>query len=232
MNIQEFIQQCQNKQIQLDAQQLHQFEQYANYLVVENEKINLTAITEISEIYEKHFYDCLLISNVIKDYQSICDVGSGAGFPGVVLAIANPQCHFTLIEPLNKRCQFLFRLVEKLGLTNVDVVNIRAEEAKQYRESFDVVTARAVANLSMLSELCAPLVKVDGLFIAMKGNKGKEELEISKQALGQLGLKLIEIKEEHLVSEFDTRLNMVLKKVKQTPLQFPRKFASIKKKPL
>ena len=136
-----------NKIVKMSDEQLSQFDSYARFLVEYNEKINLTAITEYSEIVEKHFYDSLLLSKYRKMEGTLVDVGTGAGFPGVVLKIAFPELKVKLIEPLHKRCVFLNELIERLGLKDIEVLNVRAEDySKNHREAFDFVTARAVTN--------------------------------------------------------------------------------------
>ena len=164
--------------IVLNDQQQQQFDEYAQMLVEWNKKMNLTAITEIDEIYEKHFLDSLLPSFDMEINGSFCDVGAGAGFPSIPLKIVYPQLKVTIVETLGKRITFLNALCEKLGLKDVVLVHARAEDyAKEHRESFDIVSARAVANLPMLSELCIPLVKLNGTFLALKGANGDEEYE-------------------------------------------------------
>ena len=216
--------------VSLSEKQKIQFQEYAQFLVSYNEKVNLTTITELEEIYEKHFYDSLLIGPFLKERQTLCDVGSGAGFPGIPLKIVYPEIELTILEPLQKRVLFLKLLTEKLGI-EVNVVNQRAEEASAYRETFDVVTARAVANLNILAELCIPLVKKDGVFVAMKGSKGIEELEQAKEAIKKLGCEVEEIQENEL-SNNEKRINIVYRKKRGTQGMFPRKYAVIKKKPL
>ena len=216
--------------VSLSEEQKNQFQEYAQFLVEYNEKVNLTTITELEEIYEKHFYDSLLIGPFVKGQQSLCDVGSGAGFPGIPLKIIYPEIQLTIIEPLKKRVLFQKLLCERLGI-DVNIVNQRAEDASEYRETFDVVTARAVANLNILAELCIPLVKKEGIFIAMKGSKGREELEQAKKATKELGCELEEVQENEL-SNNEKRMNIVYRKKRGTSAAFPRKYAAIKKKPL
>ncbi len=208
---------------------------YAEYLVEENNKINLTAITEEAEIAEKHFLDCaLLLSQVdLKDGAKVADVGSGAGFPGMVLKIVRPDINITLLDSLGKRVAFLERLAEKLGI-EVTAVHIRAEDAGQnpiYREQFDMVTARAVARLSLLSEYCLPLAKQGGIFAAMKGPAAENEANDADNALKILGGKIEKFIDYSLPSG-DARATVLIKKSSQTPPKYPRPSAKIAKKPL
>ncbi len=211
---------------------LKQFEIYKNHIQEINKVLNLTAIDDDEGIYLKHFYDSLLIEKYLKKDSTLCDIGSGAGFPGLVIAIARPDISVTLIEPTLKRCNFLNEVIAMLGLKNVVVLNARAEEAViDLRESFDVVTARAVAYLDVLSELCIPFVKMGGYFIAMKGAKGLEELEVSKIAIEKLGAVIIEV-ETLVEDELGERINLLIEKTKKTPLKYPRNYGRIKKTPL
>ncbi len=216
----------------LSDEQLSQLKKYAELLKQWNTFMNLTAITEEEEVYEKHFYDSLLpfVHNEIKG--NIADVGTGAGFPGLVWAIAEPSIHMTLIEPTGKRCNFLNEVITQLQLKNVTVENERAEDyAKNHRETFDVVTARAVANLPVLSELCVPLVKQGGFFLALKGSQGNQEALDASHALKTLGCENPSVTEMTLPSG-DTRVFVLCPKVKPTPKNYPRPYAKIKKKPL
>lgn len=207
------------------------FEGYLTTLVRVNQAMNLTAITQPEEVYEKHFLDCAMIQSFIPPNASVADVGSGAGFPGLVLAIVRPDLHITLIEPTGKRCAFLESTAHSLGLNTVTVLNARAEELPTYRERFTVVTARAVANLSILMELCVPLLALNGRFIAMKGSRGLEELEAADSAAKKLHLTLISAQPIDLPSA-GQRLNLVFEKTHTTDLKYPRPFGQIKKKPL
>jgi len=194
--------------------------------------MNLTAITEYEEIIEKHFYDCLLPLKNVGLSGKVCDVGSGAGFPGLVWKIVNPEVEFVLVEPTGKRCTFLNEVINQLGLEKITVINKRAEEyVLEEREVFDYVTARAVANLRVLSELCIPLIKVNGMFVALKGMHGDEEAEAAKHAMDVLGAELVN-KENTNLDEGDNRVNLYYKKVKATPNEYPRNYGRIKKKPL
>ncbi len=208
-----------------------QFETYLNRLLEVNTVMNLTAITAPDEVREKHFLDSCLISPHLKSGDKVADVGSGAGFPGLCLAIIRSDIEVTLIEPTTKRCQFLTELISELGLTNVQVINERAENLTSDREHYDVVTARAVAQLSILLELCVPLIKVNGLMIAMKGQKGLEELQDVKIALDVLHLSVMNADPVTLPTS-GIRFNLVFKKEKKTAEKYPRAYNQIKKKPL
>lgn len=227
----QFINELKQHNIELTQTQLNQFATYADLLIEWNQKMNLTAIVEIEEIYAKHFLDCIRPSFNVEIKGHLCDVGAGAGFPSIPLKIVYPELHVTICEPLTKRCTFLNVLVKELELENVIIANERAEDfTKKKRESFDVVSARAVANLVMLSELCIPLVKKNGIFLAMKGSHAPEELEQADYAIKLLGCTLE--KEDAYEIDEATRINFVFRKVKQTPMRFPRMFAKIKKEPL
>ena len=230
--IETFYEVLKQHQIILTEQQKQQFYDYAVMLAEWNEKMNLTAITEINEVYEKHFLDSLLPSFDVKLEGSFCDVGAGAGFPSIPLKIVYPQLKVTIVETLGKRITFLSELCKKLGLTDVTLVHERAEiYALTHRESFDVVSARAVANLRLLSELCIPLVKQGGIFLAMKGANAAQECEDAQKALKTLGVKKEAEFEVHL-SDQAKRVNYVFRKVKATPKQYPRAFGKMKKNPL
>ena len=178
-----------NKNIMVTEKMLDQFEKYMQLLLEWNQKMNLTAITIEEEIWEKHFYDSLLFTFSAffkKEGASLIDVGSGAGFPGLVIAICYPKLNVTLLEPLGKRCNFLNEVITALKLTNVNVVNMRSEDyAQTNREKYDFCVSRAVARLNILLELMMPLIKVGGIFIALKGDKGDEELRIQAEILQQ-----------------------------------------------
>ncbi len=230
MNKTTFHSQLSDQGLILNDLQMQQFSDYLTLLQEWNEKMNLTAITEEEEVWEKHFYDSVL-PFLTTDFHHLCDVGSGAGFPGIPLAIVWPDRAFTLVEPLAKRCRFLEEVVSKLGLSNVKVVNARAEDfARDHRAAFDAVSARAVARLSILLELCIPLVKNDGTFIALKGAAALEELEQAAPALDALKTKVERIEKFEL--EEGNRINLFFKKTGKTPSQYPRNYSQIKKKPL
>lgn len=234
MNIEQFIQALKDKGIELSEKQLHQFELYYQTLVEWNEKMNLTAITKKEDVYLKHFYDSLTISFDHEFHnQTLCDIGAGAGFPSIPLKIVYPDLKVTIVDSLTKRITFLKHLIQILELDYVEALSTRAEDyAKDHRESFDIVTARAVARLNILDELCLPLVKEKGYFITLKGLKAKEEYDEAKNGIEKLGGKLVKEINFTLTDENDHRCNMYIHKIKKTPIQYPRPFGKIKKKPL
>ena len=221
--------------IELTEEVSSRFDTYYKRLVSVNEVMNLTAITEHDEVYNKHFLDSLMIVkalNLSKEF-TLCDVGSGAGFPSIPLAIVSNSCNVTIIDALNKRINFLNDLIHELGLSNVVALHERAEDfAKVKREYFDVVTARAVARLNVLSELCLPLTKIGGYFIAMKGQGGQGELEEAKKAIETLGGKFERVISLELPDGAGSRDIIIIKKVKETPKKYPRVFSKIKERPL
>lgn len=231
-----FLKELEKIGIVLNQRQLEQFERYHELLVEWNNMINLTAITKREEVFEKHFYDCLLSANVYQfDKQNICDIGAGAGFPSIPLKIVFPELKITIVDSLEKRIKFLNVLVSELALTDVRAYAARAEEFVEKggsREKYDVVMARAVARLNILDELCLPLVKIDGTFIALKGKQGQEEYEEAKAGIVKLGGQLARLEEYHLTSDMSKRTFIVIDKKEKTPLKYPRNFSQIKKKPL
>lgn len=234
MNQTNFIEELKKINIILTEKQLLQLEQYYELLVEYNKVMNLTGITEKEEVYLKHFYDSATLNKIIDltKEKSLCDIGTGAGFPGLVLKIIFPNLHVTLVDSLNKRIKFLNIVIEKLELENIITVHARAEEyAKEHREEFDIVTARAVAFLPTLMEYCVPLVKVGKYFIPMKANL-KEELEASYNAMKLLNLEIKEEVEFFLPFEKSKRTLVKFYKKQKTNRHFPRKFSEIKKKSL
>lgn len=217
--------------IELTFEQQELFRKYYEFLIQENKKYNLTAITDEEEVYYKHFYDSLTLikTNLIKEGVSLCDIGSGAGFPGIPLKIIYPNLKLTIVESQTKKTEFLKKLVIFLELDNVEIINKRAEEYA-HTKYFDVVTARAVADLSILNELCLPLVKKGGYFIAMKGNYD-EELKRTLNGINILGGKLIEVLSFELPKKMGKRNLIIIKKEKMVQ-GYPRAFSQIKKKPL
>ena len=219
--------------IALTGQMLDMLDKYAEILVEYNQKVNLTAITDPEGIEDKHFADSLLLANLPETAGKLVDVGTGAGFPGVVAKIYKPELELTLMEPTGKRVDFLKYVCGELGLSGVEFAKERAEEAarKVWREGFDVATARGVAALPILSEYCLPLVKVGGVFLAMKGPGAAEELAESSAALKKLGGKGAGVAEFHLPGG-DTRNIIKVKKISQTPPAYPRNGGKIAKSPL
>lgn len=204
---------------------------YAQCLVEWNAKINLTAITQPEEIENKHFIDSLLLAQQPEIAGKLVDVGSGAGFPGMIAKLYKPDLEVTLMEPTGKRVRFLEELAQRLSVP-VHLVKERAEEAarKQWRESFDVATARAVAALPVLCEYCLPLVKVGGYFVAMKG-EATEEIKAAERALNRLGGKYVAMR-EFTLPDGSARSLVVIQKIAETPPVYPRNGGSIAKKPL
>lgn len=232
MTLEELQEKTASFHTQLNSDQLMQFQKYAELLMEWNQRINLTAISDYGEIVEKHFYDCILPLQMIDLKGNIADVGTGAGFPGIVWKIMVPSVHLSLIEPTGKRCSFLENVIHVLALDHVEIFNERAEDhAKKRREYYDVTSARAVANLRVLSELTLPLVKNAGWFIAMKGVRGREEADEAENAVSKLGGSLKYIQDTQLTSG-DRRINLFIQKEKNTPQMYPRNYGQIKKKPL
>ena len=223
----DFIKELEKRNIILSDHMLEQLETYASYLKEYNEKINLTAITEHDEVFNKHFYDSLLLMDRNLT-GTLVDVGSGAGFPGVVLKIANPDLKVILIEPIKKRCIFLESLIEKLDLKDIEIINDRGEDYSiKHREEYDYVTARAVTNLNALIEICGAMVKVKGYFIALRGKDGLEELENAEKAIKTMGFKM-EVTHEECLFDGSIRVISYLSKERKTEVKYPRKYSIIK----
>lgn len=230
MNLDLFIEETKKLGIELTSQQLEKLNQFYELLISWNKKMNLTRIIEKEDVYLKHFYDSLTLSKVIdlNQYLTICDVGSGAGFPGIVLKICFPNLKITLLDSLQKRVNYLNEIIKELDLKNIEAIHTRAEDyAKQNREKFDIVTARAVANLKILSELCIPMVKVNGLFISMKANI-EEEIENSTEILNKLDSKIERIETFYLPIENSIRNIILIEKLKPTNTLYPRRIEKIK----
>lgn len=216
-------------------QQLEQFDKYYDLLVETNKVMNLTAITEPDEVAVKHMIDSLLAYEPEMAGKTLADVGTGAGFPGVPLKIYCPQLKVTLIDSLGKRLKFLQTVIDQLGLKGIRCEHLRAEDAgrnKQHREKYDLVTARAVARLSVLSEYCLPLAKKGGMFIALKGSRFAEEIAEGEAAVKLLGGKIISQEQVKLPGLDDGRAIVKITKVKNTPAQYPRKAGTPEKQPL
>lgn len=221
---------------ELDGERVERLNLYGNLLLSWNEKMNLTAITDPEEVLYKHFYDCILFLKHIKPNKgdSLIDVGTGAGFPGLVLKIMRPDLQVTLLDSLNKRLVFLNDVIEKAGLAGVRTLHMRAEDAGKsplHREKYDIACARAVAALPVLTEYCLPLVKMRGSFVAMKGASGMEEAAAAYDAARLLGGEKPIIICETLTGN-EQRAFVITKKISQTPTKYPRKPSDISKKPL
>ena len=223
--------------IEFNEDMYNKFIKYMRLVQEWNQKINLTAITEDEDFIKKHFIDCIKAfkSPELKNAKTVIDVGTGAGFPGMPIAILREDIEVTLLDSLNKRINFLDLVVRELGLKNVTTIHSRAEDGarnKNLRESFDIATSRAVANMAVLSEFCLPYVKISGYFIALKGPAIEEELENSKKALSVLGGKLLRV-DETIIEDTDLNHNIVVvEKIKECPKTYPRKAGTVTKKPI
>ena len=229
----EFIKALNDINVILTQIQLDQLNKYYELLVEYNKVMNLTGINEKEEVYLKHFYDSLTIIKIIdlNNMDSLCDIGTGAGFPGLVLKIVFPKLKITLLDSLNKRIEFLKIVINDLGLKNIEVIHTRAEEyALNNRNKFDVTTARAVAHTSILLEYAIPLTKIGGYFIPLKANMETEINEIDN-AINELNVELIEKQEFKLPVEESNRTILLFKKIKDNR-KYPRKYSEIKKKRL
>lgn len=217
----------------LSENQFLLLKQYYELLKITNEHTNITRIIEEQDVYIKHFLDSFLPSKHVDfNNKNIMDVGSGGGFPGIPLAILYPSSKFILLEPIGKKVMFLKEVKEKLKLDNVEVIQGRAEDLKEYREYFDIVISRAVSYLNLLLELCTPLAKVNGAIIAMKGERASEEIKDSANAIKVLSLNDPIVYEDELPCLEGRRYNLVFIKSQKTKLMYPRNYSQIKKKPL
>lgn len=241
MTPEQFEQLLAKRGIVLTPVQKQQYQTYYQLLVSWNEKMNLTAITDEPSVYLKHFYDSLTLAtetNLLKETTqpiTLCDVGAGAGFPSIPLKIALPHLHVTIVDSLQKRMTFLNIVIDTLQLDNVTCYHDRAEtfgQNVQFREQFDIVTARAVARLNLLSEFCLPLVKPNGYFAALKASRSIEELTEAKRAIETLGGQLVDDLSFELPNEAGMRHIIVINKVKNTPKKYPRKPGIPSKNPL
>ena len=235
-NIEKIMPLCSEFGVEIDDTAKERLNIYGNLLLSWNEKMNLTAITEPEEVLFKHFYDCILFfKNVdVPKNAKVIDVGTGAGFPGMVLKIIRPDIKLTLLDGLNKRLVFLEEVIKELGLSDIQTVHLRAEEGgknPKHREKYDIACARAVAALPTLLEYCLPFVKKGGMFVAMKGPSALEEAEKSKNALRLLGGEKPNIICETLTGN-EQRSFILVKKISQTPPKYPRISAKISKQPL
>lgn len=233
MNLNRFIEELKIINVSLTQIQLDQLNKYYDLLIEYNKKMNLTGITEYEEVYLKHFYDSLTIAKVIdlNSINTLCDIGTGAGFPGLVLKIVFPNLKITLLDSLNKRVEFLKIVIEELNLDNINVIHTRAEEyALKNRNKFDITTARAVAHTSILLEYAIPLTKINGYFIPLKGNM-EEELNEIDNAMNELKVNLIKLEKFKLPIEESNRTILLFKKLNDKK-KYPRKYSEIKKKRL
>ncbi len=234
MNLKLWLSQMNELGINLSDNQLSQLEIFFKMLIEKNKVMNLTAITEKKEVYYKHFYDSASIIKIIdlNKLNNLCDFGSGAGFPGIILGILFPNLKITLVEAQLKRVNFLNEVIEKLNLKNIKAIHSRIEDyVIKHVEEYDVMTARAVAKLSILLEWSTKGIKIGGYFIAMKTDS-IQELEESKNAINQLNLKVIN-KIDFILPEFDAKRSLIcLKKIDKTNKKYPRKYSEIKRHPL
>ncbi len=225
---------CLKYGISLDDLMLDQFQKYYDFLIEYNTHTNLTRIVEHDEVMIKHFLDSLLISKIASlDGKNILDIGSGAGFPGIPMKIISKNSNITMLDSNNKKTKFLNELILKLGLKDASAILDRAEDlVKTKRESFDLVTARAVARLNILVELALPFVKVGGYFIAMKSSEYQEELDEAKNGIEKLGAKFENVIKFELPYDMGEREFIIIKKIKKTDLKYPRMYGQIKNRPL
>ena len=233
MNKELFYKELENMNIVLNDNQKEQLNTYCNFLIEYNKHTNLTAIKEEKDIYLKHFYDSLTLTKVYNlSNEKVLDIGTGAGFPGMVLKIIFPNIKLTLLDSNNKKTKFLTELIEKLHVDKVEVINNRAEDfIKDNREVFDIVTSRAVSDLTILSELSLPFVKLNGYFIPLKGSN-REEINNGEYSIKLLGGKVEKIENIILPIEESERNILLIKKVDKTPIKYPRLYSQIIKNPL
>lgn len=221
----------------IDDKQVTQYLTYESLLVEWNKHMNLTGITESEAIYDKHFADSLtcILSEKIKDGDKVIDVGTGAGFPGMPLKIYNPTLKMTLLDSLNKRINFLTEVADQCDLEDIEFIHGRAEDFGQdlsYREQYDIVVSRAVAELPILLEFCTPFLKVGGYFIAQKGLKCDEEVALAANALEKLNLEVEAIKAVNTSEETKNHYLIIIKKIAATDSKYPRRAGKPVKKPL
>lgn len=234
MNQEKFIKELERINIYLTEDQQNQLDKYYELLIETNKVLNLTAITEKEDVYLKHFYDSLTLIKAydLKEELKICDLGTGAGFPGLVLKIVFPNLKVTLVDSLEKRTKFLKQVIETLNLKDIEVIHSRIEDfSKQNKEKYDISVSRAVAKTNILLELSSQVLKINGSALFMKSNI-LEELKEAENAIETLNYKVDDIIEFTLPIEESKRTILKLKKIKPTNNKYPRDFAQIKKKPL
>lgn len=237
MELTDFQQMLEEQGVVLSPRQIEQYETYYKLLVEWNEKMNLTAITEKGEVYEKHFYDSISASffHPFSEVNTLIDIGAGAGFPSLPIKIIYPHLQVTIVDSLNKRISFLEHLCKEVGLDHVTCIHGRAEELgvkSEYRDRYDLVTARAVARLNVLAEYCLPFAKVGGAFLVLKGSDASNELNEAKKAIKLLGAKTRKMESLLLPSDQAERSIIIVDKVSPTPKGYPRKAGTPAKKPI
>ena len=237
MTLNEFESELLKLNIKLTDIQKKQLEKYYEMLIEYNKIMNLTGITEKNQVYLKHFYDSITLVKIINlnEYGTLCDIGTGAGFPGLVLKIVFPKLKVTLLDSLNKRINFLKEVITELSLTDIEAIHGRAEEfgrKEDFREGFDLCVSRAVANLATLSEYCIPYVKTGGYFIPYKSGNIEEELAASQKAIKVLGACVEEIQEFNLPGSDIGRSFVKIKKLEKTKQKYPRMGGKSSKEPI
>ena len=220
----EFLKQASKNDINVTEKELNELYQYMNGVIEWNDKINVTAITDEKLFIVKHFIDSLLINQYLKGKESLIDIGTGGGFPGIPLKILNEDVKFTLVDSINKKLNVIRDLSEKIGFKKLEIIHTRAEDLankKEYRENYDLATTRAVSNLSTILEYMLPFVKVGGYAICMKGPNYQEELKEAEKAIQILGGKLDKIETFNIEGEMERNV-LIIKKIKTTPKNYPR----------
>ena len=219
-----FLEELNKNNINIDEAKINYFYEYMLGILEWNDKLNLTAITDEKMFIVKHFIDSLTVNRFLEDYQSVIDIGTGAGFPGIPLKILNENMKFTLIDSINKKLNVIRDINNKLKLNNLEIIHTRAEDLannSKYREMYDVATTRAVSNLSTIVEYMLPFVKLNGIAICMKGPNYQEELEEANTAIEVLGGKLERIETVRVDDELERNL-IIIKKIRKTPNKYPR----------
>lgn len=236
-NLKEFKEKANKIEVSLNDKELDSFSKFMDFMIKWNDRVRLTSITEENEVIDKHFIDSLtaLKSKIIKDYDKVLDLGTGGGFPGIPLKIINPTIELTMLDSRLKKIEYLEEVINEFKFENTVAIHGRAEDYGQlpnYRENFNIVVSRAVANLTVLVEYCLPFVKKDGYFIAMKGSKSDEEINDAKKAIKLLGGSIEKVLEFQLPGTNYDRSIILIKKVGRTPKKYPRNPGKPKKKPI